>query len=96
MKDKAANGGRIKNMRRRTRVTVVCAVLLLVAVMVAGVLFGERAIHTDFSRKNVTPCRNMGFPRCPARSRMSGICQKGVRLRRAARNGVWGATERFP
>lgn len=56
MKDKAAGAGRIKNMRRRTRVTVVCAVLLLAAVMVAGVLFGERAVWTDFSRKNVTPC----------------------------------------
>lgn len=56
MKDKAAGAGRIKNMRRRTRVTVVCAVLLLAAVLVAGVLLGERAVQTDFSRKNVTPC----------------------------------------
>ncbi len=56
MKDKAAGAGRIKNMRRRTRVTVVCAVLLLAAVMVAGVLLGERAVQTDFSQKNVTPC----------------------------------------
>ncbi len=56
MKDKAVGAGRIKNMRRRTRVTVVCAVLLLAAVLVAGVLLGERAVQTDFSRKNVTPC----------------------------------------
>lgn len=45
MRDKPAGAGGIKNMRRRTRVTVMCAVLLLAAVMVEKVLLFLHAIR---------------------------------------------------
>ena len=35
---------------------LLCAVLFLFMVTAAGALLGERAVATDFSRKNLTPC----------------------------------------
>ncbi len=53
-KEHARAGG--KNMRRQTYFWLLCAVLFLFMVTAAGAVLGERAVATDFSRKNLTPC----------------------------------------
>lgn len=44
------------NLRRRTLLLLVLSALLLLAVALAGILFKDEAMVTDFSRKNLAPC----------------------------------------
>ena len=43
------------NRRRSMEIFLVCAGLVLLAVMVSGILLNEAAAETDFSRKNLAP-----------------------------------------
>lgn len=44
------------NLRRKTIWSFGCSVAFLVIVTIVGVAMGEKAIITDFSRKNLNPC----------------------------------------
>lgn len=44
------------NGRKKTGLLILAAVLFLAFVTAAGLFLGERAVETDFSRKNVRPC----------------------------------------
>ena len=43
------------NRRRHMGIFLVCAGLILLAVMVSGILLDGAAVETDFSRKNLAP-----------------------------------------
>lgn len=47
---------RQRNQRRRMVWMLVGALLVLAMLIVAGLLAGEQAVATDFSRKNLSPC----------------------------------------
>lgn len=44
------------NLRKRTKALVWFLVVFLAAIVMLGFFFGERAVVTDFSRKNLQPC----------------------------------------
>ena len=48
--------GRLLNQRQRALLLSAFAALVLLAVTVAGLLFADAAVVTDFSRKNLAPC----------------------------------------
>ena len=52
----AAHTAGRRNGRQWMRRFLLAAVLLLAAVAVAGICLEERAVVTDFSRKNLPPC----------------------------------------
>lgn len=45
-----------RNLRRKTLWSFCCSVVFLVVVTIVGISMGEKAIITDFSRKNLVPC----------------------------------------
>ena len=49
------------NERKKTCLLLIAAVLVLAAVTVAGLLLGDRALVTDFARKNTAPCAALPF-----------------------------------
>ena len=49
------------NRRRSTLVLVLLAVAILAAITVAGILLNDRAMETDFARKNLMPCLEFPF-----------------------------------
>lgn len=48
--------GRLLNQRQRALLLSAFAALVLLAVTVAGLLFADAAVVSDFSRKNLAPC----------------------------------------
>lgn len=49
------------NRRRSTLVLVVLAVTVLAAITVAGILLNDKAMQSDFTRKNLLPCLQYPF-----------------------------------
>ena len=49
------------NRRRSTLVLVVLAVAVLAAITVAGILLNDKAMQSDFTRKNLLPCLQYPF-----------------------------------
>ena len=49
------------NSRLRARILLAVTAALLCAVLVSGMLLGDRALETDFARKNWMPCADFIF-----------------------------------
>lgn len=52
---------KITNRRRSTLVLVVVAVAVLAAITAAGILLNDKAMQSDFTRKNLMPCLQYPF-----------------------------------
>lgn len=94
-----------RNQRQKAQALLIFSIAFLAAVAVAGVVFHDAAMVTDFSRKNLAPCfkypfgtdwmgRNMFFRTLTGLSMsiLIGVCAAGVSAVMALLLGVAAAT----